>query len=123
MSKIVRELRNYYAVVADLASEALEWTSQPAWLEFAPNNVCNLRCIMCQQADGLPVEVMKKEDAIRLLDEVLPAMSLWTPSALSEPLLADWKTVLKKCREHEVYLNMYSNCTLLTGEKFVESNG
>ena len=120
MSKIVRELRNYYAVIADLASEAEEWSSRPAWLEFAPNNVCNLRCIMCQQADGLPVEVMKKEDAVRLLDEVLPHTTLWTPSALSEPMLADFKTVLKKCREHEVYLNMYSNCTLLTGEKFAE---
>ena len=120
MSKIVRELRNYYSVIADLASEAEEWQSKPAWLEFAPNNVCNLRCIMCQQADGLPVEVMKKEDAVKLLDDVLPAMSLWTPSALSEPLLADWKTVLKKCREHQVHLNMYSNCTLLTGEKFEE---
>ena len=118
MSKIVRELRNYYAVIADLASEAETWTAKPAWLEFAPNNVCNLRCIMCQQADGLPVEVMKKEDAVKLLDDVLPDMTLWTPSALSEPMLADFKTVLKKCREHEVFLNMYSNCTLLTGEKF-----
>ena len=120
MSKIVRELRNYYAVVADLASGAEQWSSQPAWLEFAPNNVCNLRCIMCQQADGLPLEVMKKEDAVRLLDEILPGMTLWTPSALSEPMLADFKMVLKKCREHEVYLNMYSNCTLLTGEKFAD---
>lgn len=120
MSKIVRELRNYYAVIADLASEAESWSAQPAWLEFAPNNVCNLRCIMCQQADGLPVEVMKKGDAVALLDDILPAMTLWTPSALSEPMLADFKTVLKKCREHEVYLNMYSNCTLLTGEKFAD---
>ena len=39
MSKIVRELRNYYAVIADLATEAEAWTSKPAWLEFAPNNV------------------------------------------------------------------------------------
>jgi radical SAM protein with 4Fe4S-binding SPASM domain len=120
MSKIVRELRNYYAVIADLASGADEWTSRPGWLEFAPNNVCNLRCIMCQQADGLPLEVMKKEDAVRLLDGVLPHTTLWTPSALSEPMLANIKLVVQKCREHEVYLNMYSNCTLLDGEKFAD---
>ena len=118
MSKIVRELRNYYAVIADLATQSEEWTSKPAWLEFAPNNVCNLRCIMCAQADGVPVEVMKKEDAVKLLDEILPEMTLWTPSALSEPMLANIRMVVDKCREHEVYLNMYSNCTLLTGEKF-----
>ncbi len=120
MSKIVREIRNYYSVIADLATEAEEWTSKPAWLEFAPNNVCNLRCIMCQQADGLPVEVMKTDDAVKLLDEILPDMTLWTPSALSEPMLANFPMVLKKCREHEVYLNMYSNCTLLTGAKFAD---
>lgn len=118
MTKVVRELKNYYAVVADLASQAETWSSQPSWLEFAPNNVCNLRCIMCAQADGVPIQVMKKEDAIRLLDGVLPHTSLWTPSALSEPMLANMRLVLEKCREHEVYLNMYSNCTLLTGEKF-----
>ncbi len=120
MSKIVRELKNYYAVIADLASEAEVWSSRPAWLEFAPNNVCNLRCIMCAQADGVPVEVMKKEDAVKLLDQVLPSATLWTPSALSEPMLANMKLVLAKCREHGVYLNMYSNCTLLTGEKFAD---
>lgn len=120
MTKIVRELKNYMAVIADLASEADEWTSQPAWLEFAPNNVCNLRCIMCAQADGVPVQVMKKEDAVRLLDGVLPMTTLWTPSALSEPMLANIRLVVDKCREHEVYLNMYSNCTLLDGAKFAD---
>ena len=72
MSKVARELKNFFAVFADLASGAEEWSSRPAWLEFAPNNICNLRCIMCAQADGVPVEVMKKEDAVKLLDGVLP---------------------------------------------------
>ncbi|MBL8724808.1 MAG: SPASM domain-containing protein [Planctomycetes bacterium] len=120
MSKIVRDLRNYYAVIADLASHAETWSSRPGWLEFAPNNVCNLRCIMCAQADGLPLQVMKKEDAVALLDHVLPHTTLWTPSALSEPMLANFRLVLEKCREHGVYLNMYSNCTLLDGAAFAD---
>jgi len=118
MSKVARELKNYFAVIADLASGADEWSSRPAWLEFAPNNVCNLRCIMCAQADGVPLEVMKKEAAVKLLDEVLPHTTLWNPSALSEPMLANIALVVEKCREHEVYLNMYTNCTLLDGAKF-----
>lgn len=120
MTKVARELKNYMAVIADLASHAEVASAQPAWLEFAPNNVCNLRCIMCAQADGLPVQVMKKEDAVRLLDQVLPHTTLWTPSALSEPMLANIKLVVEKCREHEVFLNMYSNCTLLDGAKFAD---
>lgn len=118
MSKVARELKNFFAVFADLASGAEEWSSRPAWLEFAPNNVCNLRCIMCAQADGIPLEVMKKEAAVKLLDEILPHTTLWNPSALSEPMLANIQLVVEKCREHDVYLNMYTNCTLLDGAKF-----
>lgn len=120
MSKIVRELKNYFATIADLAGGGDTWASRPGWLEFAPNNVCNLRCIICAQADGLPLEVMPKDDAVQLLDGILPHMTLWAPSALSEPMLANIKLVVEKCREHDVYLNMHSNCTLLDGAKFAD---
>ena len=116
-SKINRELDNYFAIIHDLATEAEEWSSRPAWLEFSPNNLCNLRCIMCGQADGVPLEVMPKEEAVTLLDQVLPHVSLWTPSALSEPMLSNIGLVAQKCREHDVLLNMYSNATVLNGER------
>ena len=118
--KITTEIDNYMAIVHDLARGAEQWLSRPAWLEFAPNNLCNLRCVMCGQADGVPLVVMKREDAARLLDGLLPTISLWTPSALSEPMLADIKQVIQKCREHEVWLNLYSNATVLDGKRFLE---
>lgn len=118
--KLTREIDNYMAIVHDLASEAEEWLSRPAWLEFAPNNLCNLRCVMCGQADGVPLVVMKREEAGKLLDEILPTASLWTPSALSEPMLADIRQVIEKCRQHEVWLNLYSNATVLDGKRFLE---
>lgn len=117
-NKINREIDNYFAVIHDLASGNEAWESRPAWLEFAPNNVCNLRCIMCAQADGVPVEVMPKDEAVALLDAVLPHTSLLTPSALSEPMLANMRLIVEKCREHAVFLNFYSNATLLNGERF-----
>lgn len=118
--KLTTEIDNYLAIVHDLAAEAEVWLSRPAWLEFAPNNLCNLRCVMCGQADGVPLVVMKREDAARLLDDILPTTSLWTPSALSEPMLADIKQVITKCREHDVWLNMYSNATVLDGKRFLD---
>jgi radical SAM protein with 4Fe4S-binding SPASM domain len=33
-------------------------------------------------------------------------------------MLANIRLVVDKCRQHEVFLNMYSNCTLLDGDKF-----
>ena len=119
-SPLGRQLDNYFATVRDLSSESEEWTSRPSWLEFAPNNVCNLRCIMCGQADGLPVVAMKREEARALLGQILPTATVWTPSALSEPLLADFRMVLEECRKHDVHLDMYTNATLTTGEKFRE---
>ena len=120
MSKIERELDNFFKTVADLSSRAEEWSSRPSWLEFASNNICNLRCVMCAQADGLPVIAMRRTDARELLADILPHTTIWTPSALSEPLLADFRVVLEQCRKHEVWLNMYTNATLTTPEKFRE---
>ena len=119
-TSIPRELHNYFAIVHDLATRAEEWSSRPAWLEFAPNNVCNLRCIMCQQSDGLPLEVMERDKAIDVLDQILPSASVLTPSALSEPMLANMRLMVEKCREYGVWLNFNTNATVLDGEKLRE---
>jgi len=111
------ELNNTFARIHDLATESEEWTSRPAWIEFAPNNLCNLRCVMCGQSEEWPLEVLPKDKAIELLDEVLPRASLMTPSAISEPMLANIKLLSEKCREHNVYLNFHSNATVLNGDR------
>ena len=116
----VDELDNTFARIHDLATGAERWSSRPAWLEFAPNNLCNLRCIMCGQSYEWPLELMSKERAEKLLDEVLPKASLFTPSAISEPLLANIKLLVKKAREHDVYLNFHSNATVLNGARLRE---
>jgi len=116
--KIERELENYIYVVADLASRAEHWDSHPAWIEYATNNLCNLECIMCSKADGEPVMAMAKKDADRVVDQVFPFASVITPSANSEPFLADMDFLAKKCKEHSVFFNIYSNATVLDGARF-----
>ena len=116
--KIQTEIANYLALVHDLASGADTWTSRPAWLEFAPNNLCNLRCVMCEQSDGVPLIAMKRDEAERVLKQVLPSITLWTPTALSEPLLNDIKFVMEQARKHEAWLSIYTNATVLTRERF-----
>ncbi len=119
-SSLQRELDNFFAIVHDVASGAETWDARPAWLEFAPNNVCNLRCIMCGQADGLPLQVMPKDKAIEVLDQVLKNATLLSPTALSEPMLANMKLMVQKCREHGVWLNFHSNATILDGRRLEE---
>lgn len=114
-SNFLTELESQFDRVRDLATESEVWMSRPAWLEFAPNNLCNLRCIMCGQSEEWPLELMPKQKALDLLDQVLPAASLFTPSAISEPMLSDIRTMVQKCREHDVYLDFTSNATVLNG--------
>ena len=116
--KIGREFENFLATIQDLASASTEWKSRPSWLEFVPNNVCNLRCIMCGQADGVPVVAMPKTKSTELLDMVGPTITLWTPTALSEPLVNDIRFVVEQARKHEIWLNVYTNAMLLTAERF-----
>ena len=116
-SNFLTELESQFDRVRDLATESEVWMSRPAWLEFAPNNLCNLRCIMCGQSEEWPLELMPKQKALDLLDQVLPGASLFTPSAISEPMLSDIRTMVQKCREHDVYLDFTSNATVLNGER------
>lgn len=116
--KIGREFENFLATMQDLASESTVWKSKPSWLEFVPNNVCNLRCIMCGQADGVPVVSMPKPTSTALMDALGPTITLWTPTALSEPLANDIRFIVEQARKHEIWLNVYTNAMLLTPERF-----
>jgi radical SAM protein with 4Fe4S-binding SPASM domain len=117
-SKLDLAFDNGVAMIHDLARRATEWSSHPSWFEFATNNLCNLRCVMCAHSDGQPAVVMQDDRARSLLDQVLPEGTLLIPSANSEPLLGNLDLLLERCRQHDVYLDLYTNATLLDGERF-----
>jgi radical SAM protein with 4Fe4S-binding SPASM domain len=118
MNKIESSFLHMARLAGALASGAEEWHSLPYILEFAPNNLCNLRCLMCAHNAGVPPRKMKKEDTVRVLDELLPRAGLLVPSALSEPLLSGIELIVEKCTEYDTWLNIITNGTLLTPEKF-----
>jgi radical SAM protein with 4Fe4S-binding SPASM domain len=114
--KLHRGFENSVAMIHDLATEGEVWTSRPSWLEFSTNNHCNLRCVMCGNQTETP-STMTPQAARALLAEVLPDAALLMPSANSEPLLGDLDLILEECRRHDVYLDLYTNATLLTAER------
>jgi radical SAM protein with 4Fe4S-binding SPASM domain len=115
--KFQRQVRNLVRLTADLASGREEWLSHPYTLEYSTNNVCNLRCRHCAQHDGVPVVKVPRATSERILDEFLPEGGLLSPMALSEPFAGDMELYLAKCEEHDAYLNLITNGTLLTEEK------
>lgn len=122
-NKTDREIENYNHLTAHLARRESTWRARPFHLEFALHERCNLRCPSCPQSlgpeheSGVDPRDMSREQAGRILDELLPHASLLTPSAGSEPLLGDFEFLVEKCREHGVLLNLITNGTLLTEER------
>lgn len=119
-SKVDRELDNEVALAADLATRSTVWKSRPTRLEFSFNNLCNLKCVMCAKSDDEPNWLLDEDVGIRFLDDVLPWVLHWTPSANSEPLLNDMDLIAKYSRKHLVWLHLFSNGTLLTEERYLK---
>lgn len=116
--KLELELENQTLLVEDLVTRSEVWKSRPTRLEFSFNNLCNLKCVMCAKADGEPNWVLDRETGLRFLEDVLPFVLDWTPSANSEPLLNDVELIERLAREYGVWLHLISNGTLLTEERY-----
>jgi radical SAM protein with 4Fe4S-binding SPASM domain len=116
-SKFDRQVRNLVLLADDLSSGREEWQSSPYTLEYATNNICNLRCVMCAQHDGVPLKRSSSDLARRVLGEILPEAGILAPIALSEPFAGDVPLYIEQCEEHDVFLNLITNGTLLTEEK------
>lgn len=117
-TKIDRELDNEIALAADLATRSLEWKSRPTRLELSFNNLCNLKCVMCAKSDDEPNWLLDKEVGIRFLDDVLPWVLHWTPSANSEPLLNDVDLLVELAQKHTAWMHLITNGTLLTRARY-----
>jgi radical SAM protein with 4Fe4S-binding SPASM domain len=115
--KFQRQLRNLVLLTEDLASGREVWQCHPYTLEYASNNICNLRCRHCPQHDGIPLVKMERATSERILDDFLPEGGILSPLALSEPFAGDMDLYLRKCEEHDAYLNIVTNGTLLTEER------
>ncbi|RKY21188.1 MAG: hypothetical protein DRQ55_05280 [Planctomycetota bacterium] len=117
-AKIPRESENVLRLSQDLGAERLHWVSRPSEVEFGFNNTCNLLCVMCHQADGIPPKEMPLPQAREVLEQVLPYALHLTPSDASEPLMNDLDEICAQCERHDVQLLLYCNATLLDEDTF-----
>jgi radical SAM protein with 4Fe4S-binding SPASM domain len=119
-AKTTRESANILHLAQDLGAERLVWSSRPTEIEFGFNNHCNLLCVMCHQADGIPAQNMPIEAARDVLDDILPFALHLTPSDASEPLMNDLDEVVRLCEQYGVLLSMYCNGTLLDEKRLAK---
>lgn len=116
--KVDRLLADFVRSVQSVARGETHFSHGPSTLEFAWTSACNLRCVMCGQSDDPPVQRVAKEKAAPFLEEVFKSVAIWNPSATSEPLLNDVGEIVRWCEEKGVFLELYTNATLLTPETF-----
>jgi len=120
LSKIPRESENVLSLAQDLGTQRLVWASRPTEVEFGFNNTCNLVCVMCHQADGIPALKMQKSKADEVLAQILPHALHLTPSDASEPLINDLDEICRLCEEYDVQMMLYCNATLLDEATFAK---
>lgn len=118
LAKIPRESENVLRLAQDLSAERERWESRPTEVEFGFNNICNLLCVMCHQADGIPRKEMPLPQARKVLAQVLPHALHLTPSDASEPLMNDLDEICALCEAYDVQMLLYCNATLLDVETF-----
>jgi radical SAM protein with 4Fe4S-binding SPASM domain len=111
-------LLNFVRLSQNVAQKQVVYDHAPTFLEFAQTSACNLKCIMCSQSDDPPVINADRQKSARFLEQVLPSITSWTPSATSEPLLNNLDEMIAHCEQHQVYLDIYTNAVLLHAETF-----
>ena len=112
------ERENMLLMMQDLFQKRLIWESRPSHIELATNNICNLRCLMCSPESRPTKKSLSEPETESICDQIFPTASLLTPSAGSEPLLGDFELITKLCDKYEVELNVITNGTLLTPERY-----
>lgn len=112
------ERENMLLMMQDLFMKRLIWESRPLHIELATNNICNLRCLMCSPETRPTKQSLSEPETESICEQIFPTASLLTPSAGSEPLLGDFELIAKLCDKYEVELNVITNGTLLTPERY-----
>ena len=112
------ERENSILMMQDIIGQRTVWESRPSHIELSTNNLCNLRCVMCSPETRPTKQSLSEEETRHICGQIFPTASLLTPSAGSEPLLGDFELITGLADRYEVELNVITNGTLLTPERY-----
>lgn len=105
------EIQNAMKVAEDIFAGRTVWTGRPFHVEISTNNACNLSCVMCERPDLSYISGQKLDE---VAEGFLPAASVITPSATSEPAMGDFDRILDYCERFDLRLNLITNGNLIT---------
>ena len=109
-------LRNELRSVLEERGKRGSLKAWPVTLYLYHTTVCNLRCVFCEQAFGVPQLLMRPEVYARIRDELFEHVSELALTVMGEPLCAPSAFVgqlLDDAERFDLRLEMTTNATLL----------
>jgi radical SAM protein with 4Fe4S-binding SPASM domain len=115
-----RELKeeNSRRLRRDIAERRTVFEGLPEIVNFQHSSVCNLRCVMCYQAYKPGRRTIPLDRSLEILDEVLPTARKLKLTTAGEPIIGPFDRFVAKAREYECKLELITNATRLTPERF-----
>lgn len=114
-----RKTDNLRQLADDLAAQRRVFRSLPDVVGLHTTDVCNLRCVMCPRAERPGRTRVPADVLARVCDELFPTArrAVFSP-AHGEPLVSDFDLVMDAARRHSVRVDLVTNGTLLTPERY-----
>jgi MoaA/NifB/PqqE/SkfB family radical SAM enzyme len=117
---MARKEANSRLLREDVARRATIFRGMPELIALHTTEICNLRCVMCPRSLGQGKLQLSRERLAAACDALFPtAKKVALSAAAGEPLLADFDLVLAKALEHEVKVDVVTNGTELTPERYL----
>lgn len=108
----------------DLARRATAYRGLPEVVMLNHTDICNLRCVMCPRHDAPGTQRLARSALERVVERLFPtARKAGLAAAQAEPLATDFEFLLEAALRHDVYLDVVTNGTLLTLERYREARG
>jgi radical SAM protein with 4Fe4S-binding SPASM domain len=103
----------------DIARRSPVYRGLPEVVMLNHTDICNLRCVMCPRHDAPGTQRLARHALERVAESLFPtARKVGLAAAQAEPLATDFEFLVEAARRHEVYLDVVSNGTLLTLERY-----
>ena len=122
MSRKVRRLTNEFQSIADERFKRPRAKAWPVSINLNHTTICNLRCIMCQQAlEDVPQRVMEREVYHRIRDEFFERSSELSLTVMGDPFCVPkpfFNEILDDVERYGLRLEITTNATLFgSGEE------
>jgi radical SAM protein with 4Fe4S-binding SPASM domain len=116
-----RKQENSRLLREDFAQGRETFRAWPEIVSLHTTERCNLRCIMCPRSERIGRSALARDVLRRVCETLFPtARKAIVTGHQGEPMLTDFDVVVDAAMRHGVRLDLVTNGTLLTGDRYAQ---